>query len=99
VSWEISANLGKHPRTGVDAGGWLWEITRGDQVAHVFIEISGTAWATDPLRLPEETRQALETDGRSELIKITDQDDPPRVIRCGSTGCTYLSGEEGRGQN
>jgi hypothetical protein len=45
VSWEISANLGRRPRPGVDAGGWLWEITRGDQVEHVLIEISGTAWA------------------------------------------------------
>jgi hypothetical protein len=99
VGWEISASLGRHARTGVDAGGWLWEITRGDQVAHVLIEISGTAWASDPLRLPEETRQALETDGRTELLKVLDQDDPPRVIRCGSTGCTYLSAEEVRGQN
>ncbi len=99
MSWKISANLGRHARTGVDGGGWLWEITRGDQVARVVIEINATAWATDPLRLPEETRQTLETDGRSELLKIVDHDDPPRVIRCGSTGCTYLSAEEGRGQN
>jgi hypothetical protein len=91
VSWEISANLGRHVRTGVDAGGWLWEIARGDQVAQVVIEISGTAWSSDPRGLPEDTRQALETDGRTELLKVLDQDDPPRVIRCGSTGCSYLA--------
>jgi hypothetical protein len=37
---------------------------------------------------------ALETDGRSELLKVLDLVDPPRVIRCGSTGCAFLSAEE-----
>jgi hypothetical protein len=94
MSWEISANLGRHARTGVDASGWLWEIARGAQVMHVVIEISGTAWASDPVGLPEDTRRALATDGRDELLKVLDQDDPPRIIRCGSAGCSYLSAEE-----
>lgn len=94
MRWEISANLGRHERTGVDAAGWLWEIGRGDRVAHVLVEISRTAWASDPLRLPEETRRALETDGRTELLKVLDHEDPPRVIRCGSSGCKYLSAED-----
>jgi hypothetical protein len=38
VSLEISAVLGRHARTDVDAGGWLWEITRGDQIANLLIE-------------------------------------------------------------
>jgi hypothetical protein len=38
-----------------------------------------------------DTGQTLETDGRTELLKILDQDDPPRVIHCGITGCSYLS--------
>jgi hypothetical protein len=94
MGWEISANLGRHVRTGVDARGWLWEITQGARIARVVIEISGTAWSSDPLRLPEDTRHALETDGRSELLKVLDQDNPPRVIRCGSSGCSYLSADE-----
>jgi hypothetical protein len=99
VTWEISANRGRHARPGVDAGGWLWEITCGDQVARVLIEISATARASDPLRLPEDTRRALETDGRTELLKVLDQDDPPSVVRCGSTGCAHLYGEEMRGRD
>jgi hypothetical protein len=94
VNWEISANLGRHERPGVDARGWLWAITRGDESADVVIEISGTAWSSDPVRPPEDTRQALETDGRSELLKVLDQDKPPRVVRCGSSGCSYLSADE-----
>jgi hypothetical protein len=92
VSWEISANLGAHARAGTNARGWLWEITRDARVAHVVVEISGTAWSSEPLRLPEDTRQALETDGRTELLKVLHQNDPPRVIRCGATGCSYLGG-------
>jgi hypothetical protein len=90
MGWEIRANLGKHVRAGVDARGWLWEITRGAQVAQVAIEISGTAWSSDPLDLSDDTRHALETDGRTELLKVLDQDEPPRVIHRGPTGCSYL---------
>jgi hypothetical protein len=86
--WEIRTNLGRQARPAGD-GGWLWELSRGDEVARVMIEISGAAWSTDPLGLPEETRRALETDGRTELLKVLGHDDPPRVIRCGSTGCTW----------
>ena len=98
MGWEIKANLGGHVRPGVDARGWLWEITREALVAQVVIEISGTAWSSEPLRLPEDTRRALETDGRTELLKILDLDDPPDVIHCGSTGCSYLAASEMRGQ-
>jgi hypothetical protein len=98
VDWEISANLGRHERPGVDARGWLWAITRGDQAAQVVIEISETAWSSDPLHLHEDTRHALETDGRTELLKVLDQDEPPRVIQCGASGCSYLSAADVRGQ-
>jgi hypothetical protein len=95
VSWEIRANLGRYVRAGVDAHGWRWEITRGAQVAQVVVEISGTAWSSDPLRLPDDTRGALQTDGRTELLKVLEQEDPPHIIRCGCSGCSYLSADEG----
>jgi hypothetical protein len=85
--WEIRTNLGRHTRAGTEVTGWLWEISRGAELGHVFIEMSASAWSTDPLDLPEDTRQALETDGRTELLKVLDRDDPPPVIRCGPTGC------------
>jgi hypothetical protein len=94
MSWQISANLGGHVRAGADARGWRWEISRGAEVAQVVIEISGRAWSADRLSLPDDTRDALETDGRTELLKVLDQDQPPRVIRCGSSGCLYLSADE-----
>jgi hypothetical protein len=87
-TWEIRTSFGRQVGA-FDRSGWLWEIGRGDQLARVMIEISGSAWSSDPLDLPEDTRQALETDGRTELLKVLDRDDPPPVIRCGSTGCAY----------
>src|SRR3954447_21477196 len=86
--WEIMSNLGRHARPEGDGSGFLWEVSRDDQAAQVMIEISEAAWSTDPLRLPEATRRALETDGRTELLKVLGHDDPPRVIRCDLTGCT-----------
>ncbi len=96
MGWEISAGLGRHARTGAAAAGWLWEITRAGQVARVLIEVSEAAWATDPLALPGDTRRALETDGRTELLKVLDEDEPPSVIRCGTAGCAYLPPKAGR---
>ena len=58
------------------------------------IEISRPAWSSDPRALPEDTRQALATDGRTELLKVLGEEAPPAVIRCGSVGCTYLAADE-----
>ena len=88
MGWQIGANLGRHVRAGADARGWRWEITRGADVAQVVIEISGRAWSADPATLPDDTRRALETDGRTEVLKVLGQDEPPRVIRCGRSGCS-----------
>jgi hypothetical protein len=60
----------------------------------VVIEISGTTWSSDPRGLHEDTRHALETDGRTELLKVLDEEAPPALIRCGPVGCTYLAAEE-----
>jgi hypothetical protein len=90
VSWQINANLGRHLRADGDAHGWLWEIARGDQVARIAVEITAAAWSSDPLSLPNDTRRALETDGRTELVKLLGQDDPARVVRCDLDGCTAI---------
>jgi hypothetical protein len=91
VSWEVRANLGRQVRTDGDARGWLWEIGRSYEVARVVVEIDRTVWSSDPLSLAEDTRHALETDGRSELLKVLDQDEPPAVIWCRADGCAYGS--------
>jgi hypothetical protein len=90
-AWEIRTSLGPYERAGADASGWLWEVGRGEQRVHVIVEVSKAAWSTDPLDLPDDTRRALETDGRTELLKVLGHDEPPHVIRCGSRGCRHLA--------
>ena len=85
MTWKISTNLGRHAR------GWVWEISRPDQIARVVVEISAKAWSNHPLDLADDTRRALETDGRTEVLKVLELNEPPRVIRCGLSGCTYPS--------
>jgi hypothetical protein len=94
VGWQISANLGGHVRAGADARGWRWEITRGADVAQVVVEVSGRAWSADPVSLPDDTRRALESDGRAGPLKVLGRDKPPRVIRCVCSGCLYLAAGE-----
>ena len=93
MSWEISGQVGPHSRAGYDGSGWLWEIKRGEgswpqaDVRHVFVEISGTAGGTDPEHLPGDTADAIASEGRSEVEKVLAEEDPPRVIQCGTDGC------------
>jgi hypothetical protein len=92
--WEISGNLGPYARSGFDASGWLWEIAEGDQAKRVLVEISGTALASSGASLPEDTRDAIQTEGRSEVEKVLDLDEPPRVIVCSTAGCRRIMASE-----
>jgi hypothetical protein len=94
VAWSISGRISPYARPGVDANGWLWEIEREGVAKRVLVEISGTAWATDSRALPEETREAIDTEGLSELRKVLEEQDPPRVIACGTWGCGALTAEQ-----
>jgi hypothetical protein len=64
----------------VDARGWFWEITDGARRAQVVIEISSTARSTDRGRLSDDLRRALESDGRTELLRALERDDPPHHL-------------------
>lgn len=89
--WQIVDNLGPYARSGFDASGWLWEIERGDQAKRVLVEITGTALASSEGSLPEDTRVAIETQGQSEVTKILEFEEPPRVIVCSTTGCRKVT--------
>jgi hypothetical protein len=94
MSWETQRNLGRHTRSGVDARGWLCEITRGADLVRVAIEISGQPGRGTPLRLPDDPRRALQNDGRTEVLKVLAQDEPPAFIHPGIDGCAYSSTAE-----
>ena len=55
------------------------------------IEISGRAWSSDPARPSDDRRRGLETDGRTELLRLLERYEPHRVIHSGPTSCGYSS--------
>src|SRR5438093_1620567 len=59
MTWTINNNLGPESRSGVDAGGWLWEIERDGEARRVLVEITGAALAVDQTELPSDTREAI----------------------------------------
>jgi hypothetical protein len=95
-AWEIEENFGPESRPGVDASGWLWVLARWKRRHRhlVLVEISVTAMKSEREPLPSDTRAAIETEGRSEVEKILDEEEPPQVIQCGTWGCRWLSAEE-----
>jgi hypothetical protein len=95
MGWEIRGQIGPHTRSGYDGTGWLWEIGRGDDCRRVLVEITGSALSS--ASLPEETREAIETEGRSEVERVASFDDPPRIVTCGTTGCRDIAGDEVEG--
>jgi hypothetical protein len=98
MTWNIKGKIGPHTRSGADATGWLWEIQQGDEARRVLVEVSGTAQAVAERTLPDETREALRTEGESEVRKVLQLAEPPRIIQCGTiAGCRHLSSEEAAG--
>jgi hypothetical protein len=92
--WEIAGNLGPYARSGYDASGWLWEIERGKEAKRVLVEITGTALAVTPDSLPDDTRAAIETEGESEVGKVLNFEEPPRIVVCGTAGCRQIGPED-----
>jgi hypothetical protein len=85
--WTVNGKLSAEGRAGVDASGWVWELSRGDETRRVLVEITGTALASNASFLPADTRAAITSEGRSALDSVLASDEPARVITCGTDGC------------
>jgi hypothetical protein len=79
--WHIVDGPGEGPWEGRDAVGWLWTLKNdaGDRW-RVLVEVTGTAMATADEFLPEETREAKLTSGRSEVERVLQEEEPPERI-------------------
>ena len=89
MSWKISHSLGPYHRDGYDSNGWLWEIRDSEDARRVLVEVTGTALAISERGgpLPDDTRLAIATEGKSEVEKVLAFSEPPRVVMCGTMGC------------
>jgi hypothetical protein len=81
-SWQIEDGPEDIEGHGHDATLWRWRLRqpRTGLTAQVVVKVSGTAMATDPAELPAATRDVRYTAGKSEVMKILDWWEPPRVI-------------------
>jgi hypothetical protein len=95
MPWEITGQIGPHAEPGYDGHGWLWELTRENRPARrVFVQIAGTAWAVHDrggVGLASDTAQAIATEGRSEVERLLNDEEPPRMIGCTTVGCNPIA--------
>jgi hypothetical protein len=89
VPWTVSAGPVDYADPGVDGHGWLWELQRNDESHRVFVQVSGTAFAVSQ-GLASDTELAIATLGGSEIEKILEYDELPRLINCTTQGCVVV---------
>lgn len=86
MPWSIRGQVGPHTEADKDGSGWLWEIERGKgataEVRRELVTVTGQAFDFLDGR-SDETTEAIRTEGRSEIERVLNQDDPPRRIACG----------------
>jgi hypothetical protein len=97
MAWEIVGQFGPHSDPDFAGHGWLWQIQRGEranlETRHVFVEISNRAFEASALprnTVARNTARAIETQGRSEVERVAASNNPPRVVRCVTHGCSDI---------
>lgn len=64
--------------------GWAWSILRGADKRTVLVVVAGGRAGSR--ELPEDSREALRTSGRSAVAAILDRQTPPRFITVTNAG-------------
>jgi hypothetical protein len=85
--WQIKSGPAEVNSTGFDAVTWRWVLrNRSDKdEISVLVAVSGTAAASAAESLPDATAEAIRTQGRSEIEKVLDSPEPPRLIELDTT--------------
>jgi hypothetical protein len=96
MPWRITEGPYDAPWSGRDAVGWRWRVRndRGD-VHPITVWVSGTAMAVAAEFLPSETAAARETDGRSEVERLLQDEILPRELMLHTEGRSIDPGEAG----
>jgi len=58
--------------------GWGWTVERGGERRTISVIVAGGRRGSR--ELPEESRRAIETRGRTAIESVLDREDPPRYI-------------------
>ena len=97
MTWSVDYHE-PFSHSDADARGWLWHLSdESGATRRVYVEITGIA--LEVMKAPratllKDTREAIESEGRSEVAKILDKTEPPAGIQCGTGGCRCLTREE-----
>jgi hypothetical protein len=84
--WQITGGP-RLAETMVDGRAWEFTLARGRRERHVTVVVGREALKVDPLKLlPVQTREAIQTDGRSEAARVAQFDDPTSCVVLGRDG-------------
>ena len=84
--WQITGGP-RLAETMVDGRAWMFTLARGGRERQLTVVISREAFNVDPPRLlPVQTREAIQTDGRSEAARVAQFDDPANCVVLGRDG-------------
>ena len=91
--WQITGGQ-RLAETMVDGRAWVFTLARGGRERQLTVVVSREAFKVDPPRLlPVQTREAIQTDGRSEAARVAQFDDPANCVVLGRDG--YLPAPAG----
>lgn len=69
----------------VDGRAWVFMLARDGRERQLLVVVTHEALTVDPLKLlPVQTREAIQTDGRSEAARVAQFDDPASCVVLGS---------------
>lgn len=84
--WQITGGP-RLAETMVDGRAWVFTLARGGRERQLTVVVSRKAFRVGSLSLlPVQTREAIQTDGRSEAARVAQFDDPASCVVLGRDG-------------
>jgi hypothetical protein len=84
--WQITGGP-RLAETMVDGRAWVFKLARGGRERQLLVVVSREALRVGaPRLLPVQTREAIQTDGRSEAARVAQFDDPASCVVLGRDG-------------
>lgn len=87
VPWRITAGPHLIAQTMIDGRAWLFTLAHSGRERPLTVAVTHQALdAVRWTRLPVHTREAIQTDGRSEAARVAQFDDPTSFLVLGRDG-------------
>lgn len=86
-AWRVASGPREYTQTSEGADidvGWVWELERGGDRRSIRVEVAGGRFGS--AHLPDESQEAIRTQGRSALEELLVEPDPPTRVLVTSSG-------------